>query len=174
MKYLVKFFVITFLIFGINNVQAEIKIAYVDMDKILNESKAGSSVQKKLQKVHKENIKNFKSVEEKLKSKEKDILSKKNVMKKEEYDKKIIELRKEAAKYQTNRRKKLDALTKMRNDAKKSILENLQPVLTEYSEKNGISIIIDKRNIVLGKSELDVTKFIIDELNKKLPSLKLN
>ncbi len=174
MKYLVKFFVITFLIFGINNVQAEIKIAYVDMDKVLNESKAGSSIQKKLQKVHKENIKNFKSVEEKLKSKEKDILSKKNVMKKEEYDKKIIELRKEAAKYQSNRRKKLDALNKMRNDAKKNILENLQPVLTEYSETNGISIIIDKRNIVLGKSELDVTKFIIEELNKKLPSLKLN
>ena len=174
MKYLVKFFVITFLIFGINNVQAEIKIAYVDMDKVLNESKAGSSIQKKLQKVHKENIKNFKSVEEKLKSKEKDILSKKNVMKKEEYDKKIIELRKEAAKYQSNRRKKLDALNKIRIHPKKNILENLQPVLTEYSETIGISIIIDKRNIVLGKSELDVTKFIIEELNKKLPSLKLN
>ena len=95
-------------------------------------------------------------------------------MKKEEYDKKILELRKEAANYQSDRRKKLDDLTKKRNEAKKSILENLQPVLTEYSEKNEISIIIDKRNLVIGKSELDVTKFIIDELNNKLPSLKLN
>ena len=174
MKYFVKFFVITFLIFGINNAQAEIKIVYVDMDKVLNESKAGSSIQKKLQKMHKENIKSFKATEEKLKEKEKDILSKKNIMKKEEYDKKILELRKEAANYQSDRRKKLDDLTKKRNEAKKSILENLQPVLTEYSEKNEISIIIDKRNIVIGESELDVTKFIIDELNKKLPSLKLN
>jgi len=174
MKYFVKFFVITFLIFGLNNAQAEVKIAYVDMDKVLNESKAGSNFQKKLQKMHKQNMKDFKATEEKLKKKEKDILSKKNVMKKEEYDKKIMELRKEAANYQSDRRTKLDDLTKKRNEAKKNILDNLQPILEEYSESNAISIIIDKRNIVIGKSELEVTKFIIDELNKKLPSLNLN
>ena len=39
MKYLVKIFVITFLIFGFKHAYADNHIVYVDMDKILNESK---------------------------------------------------------------------------------------------------------------------------------------
>ncbi len=31
-----------------------------------------------------------------------------------------------------------------------------------------------KRNIAIGTTELDITDAIIDDLNKKLPSIKLN
>ena len=43
-----------------------------------------------------------------------------------------------------------------------------------HFEKNQISIILYKRNIAIGNSELDITAKIIDELNIKLPSIKLN
>ena len=46
--------------------------------------------------------------------------------------------------------------------------------MTDYFEKNNISLILYKRNIAIGISELDVTDKIIDELNEKLPSIKLN
>ena len=45
---------------------------------------------------------------------------------------------------------------------------------TEYFQQNQISIMMYKRNIAIGSTELDVTDAIIDELNKKLPSVKLN
>ena len=41
LKYIVKIFVITYLIFGITNSFAEDKVVYIDMNKILNESKVG-------------------------------------------------------------------------------------------------------------------------------------
>ena len=54
------------------------------------------------------------------------------------------------------------------------MLQTLDPILTEYFEKNQISIMLYKRNIAIGVSELDITDSIIDELDKKLPSIKLN
>ena len=52
MKYLVKFIVITFFLFAFTDLKAEIKIAYIDMDIILNESLVGKDSTKKLTKLH--------------------------------------------------------------------------------------------------------------------------
>ena len=62
--------------------------------------------------------------------------------------------------------KKLEATTK--------ILNVLNTILSEYSSKNSISLIIQKKNIVIGKSELDITKPILDLVNAKIKSVKLN
>ena len=53
-------------------------------------------------------------------------------------------------------------------------LKNINPILAKYSEENLISIIMDKKNILIGKSELDITKDIIKILDKKIKSIKLN
>ena len=54
------------------------------------------------------------------------------------------------------------------------MLKSLDPIITNYFDKNQISIILYKRNIAIGNSELDITDTIIDELDKELPSIKLN
>ena len=43
---------------------------------------------------------------------------------------------------------------------------------TEYSE-NGVNIILDKKDLVLGKNQHDITKEIIKLLNEKLTTLNL-
>ena len=53
-------------------------------------------------------------------------------------------------------------------------IKSLDPIISNYFEKNKISIILYKRNIAIGTNELDITDTIIDELNQKLPSIKLN
>ena len=66
MKYFVKIIVITYLLFGINSTFAEEKVVYVDMNKILTESKVGKFVEKELTTIHKGNLDNFKEMEEKI------------------------------------------------------------------------------------------------------------
>ena len=66
MKYIVKIFVITYLIFGITNSFAENKVVYIDMNKILNESKVGSFVEKELTRLHEAKLGNFTKTEESL------------------------------------------------------------------------------------------------------------
>jgi len=174
LKYIVKTFVITCLIFGTTNSFAEKKVVYVDMNKILNESKVGIFVEEELTKSHEEKLKGFTKMEEKLKKEEIDLISKRNVMAREEFDKKVRVLNEQAQKYQEERRIWFDEVTKKRNEARTEVLQSLDPILTEYFEKNQISIMLYKRNIAIGVSELDITDSIIDELNKKLPSIKLN
>ena len=174
LKYIVKIFVITYLIFGITNSFAENKVVYIDMNKILNESKVGIYVEKELTKSHEAKLENFKKTEEKLKKQEIDLISKRNIMAREEFDKKVKLLNEEAQNYQDVRRKWFDEISEKRNKARAEVLKSLDPIITNYFEKNQISLILYKRNIAIGNSELDITDTIIDELNKKLPSLKLN
>ncbi len=54
------------------------------------------------------------------------------------------------------------------------MLKSLDPIMTKYFEQNNISLILYKRNVAIGTTELDITDIIIDELNEKLPSIKLN
>ena len=174
LKYIVKIFVITYLIFGITNSFAENKVVYIDMNRILNESKVGIFVEKELTKIHNAKLDNFKQIEEKLKKEEIGLISKRNIMAREDFDKKVKVLNEEAQKYQDERRKWFDGITVKRNNARVEVLESLDPILTEHFEQNQISIMLYKRNIAIGSSELDITDAIIDELNKKLPSIKLN
>ena len=174
MKYIVKIIVITYLIFGTTNAFAEDKVVYIDMNKILTDSKVGIFVEKELTKSHEEKLDNFNKTEEKLKKEEIDLISKRNVMAREEFDKNVKILNEKAQEYQTQRRQWFDDISQKRNKARGEVLKSLDPIMTEYFEKNNISLILYKRNIAIGISELDVTDRIIDELNKKLPSIKLN
>ena len=69
LKYTVKIFVITYLIFGITNSFAENEVVYIDMNKILNESKVGAFVEKELTKLHETKLEDFTKTEENLKKK---------------------------------------------------------------------------------------------------------
>ena len=174
LKYIVKIFVITYLIFGTTNSFAEDKVVYVDMNRILNESKVGIFVEKELTKAHQASLDNFKVSEEKLKKDEIDLISKRNILARNEFDTKVKLLNEDAQKYQAERRKWFDEIAVKRNTAREEVLKSLDPLITNYFEKNQISLILYKRNIAIGNSELDITDAIIDELNKKLPSIKLN
>ena len=174
MKYIVKIIVITYLIFGTTNAFAEDKVVYIDMNKILTDSKVGIFVEKELTKSHEAKLDDFKKTEEKLKKEEIDLISKRNVMAREEFDKNVKILNEKAQEYQAQRRQWFDDISQKRNKARAEVLKSLDPIMTEYFEKNNISIILYKRNVAIGTSELDITDKIIDELNKKLPSIKLN
>ena len=40
-------------------------------------------------------------------------------------------------------------------------------------EENGISLIVDKKNILMANTNLDITNIIIEKLNKEFPSLSI-
>jgi len=174
MKYLVKIFVIIIFLFCNNLSYAENLIVYIDMEKILNESKSGMSINKQLEKIHKMNIKEFKKIEDELKKKEESIIAQKNILSKEDYTKKIKILRDNANSYRKNRQEKINLLTKKRMESSAKLLSIINPILSDYSKVNNISIILQKKNVVLAKTDLNITNKIIDILNSKIESINLN
>ena len=173
MKYLVKIFVVTFLLLICTHVSAEQKIAYLDMKFVLNNSKAGKGAQDFLQKSFKENQKNFTDKENALKKEESDLLAQKTILAKEEYQKKADNLRKKVIDYQSQRRASLDKISTQRVQARQTLLEKLDPILNTYIKENSISLVVDKKNILMGNTDLDITKVITERLNKEFPSLSI-
>ena len=173
MKHFVKFFVVTFFLFICTQTIAEENIVYIDMKYILNNSKAGKGAQDFLQKSFKEKQKKYADMEKKLKKEEEDLLSKKTVLSKEDFTTKMNDLRKNVIDYQAERRASLEKIAQQKADARSALLKKLDPILTSYIKENNISVILDKKNVLLGNADLDVTKTITDKLNTELPSLSL-
>ena len=56
MKHLVSFFVIILITFSFNNAKSQDQlVAYIDMEKVMNETVAGKSLIQQLEKIHKKN-----------------------------------------------------------------------------------------------------------------------
>ncbi len=173
MKYLVKFFVVTFFFIVSTHAFAEQKIVVLDMKYVLNESKAGKNAQEFLTKKFNDNAKKFSELEKSLKKEESDLLSEKASLTKKEYTKKSDLLRKKVIDYQSQRRSSNDKLAIQRLEARKTLMKQIEPILDVYIKENSISLVIDKKNMVGGLTEYDITKIIVEKLNKKFPSLNL-
>ena len=173
MKYFVKFFVVTFFIVLCTHVTAEQKVVYIDMKYILNNSKAGKGAQDFLNKTFKEKQKKFADMEKSLKKDEEDLLAKKTVLSKDDYTKKMNDLRKKVIDYQADRRSSLEKIAQQRSEARSQLLQKINPILGTYVEENNISFVVDKKNVLAGKTDLDITEIITEKLNKELPSISL-
>jgi len=174
MKYFVKFFVITLLVFICTYSKADnSQIRFLNLKVALNESKAGKEAQIFLKKSAEKNLAEFKKTEESLKKKEADLISKKNDLSKEEYKKMADKLRKDVQDYHKKRDEKMKKLAKQRAEARSKLIDAIKPILDNYTKENNISIVFNSKDVLYANPELDVTKKIIDILNTKLTSLNL-
>ena len=166
------FLIILFSLFS-NNLFAEDKIVVLDLKYVLNERKAGKSAQDYLKKTYNDNMEKFKQIEEKLKKEEADLLTKKTVLSKEEYTKKSDTLRKKVIDYRSQRRAAMDKVTTLRAESRATLIKSIEPILETYIKENNISVVIKKVSTLGGTPKNDITKIIVEKLNKVLPSLDL-
>ena len=86
----------------------------------------------------------------------------------------MVSLRKDIISYQKERNKTFNEINKSRINASSKLIKKLTPILEEYSKKNSISLIIQKKNIVIGKKNIDITPEIFDIVNKKIKDIKID
>ena len=165
---------IFFIFFSKISLSHEKTIVYIDLNKIMNNSIAGKSISSQLENNHKKNISKFKNIEEKLKKEEADIISQKNVITKEEFEKKIINLRDKANKFRKERNDNINNLNNQRLEATSKMITLVRPILSEFSDQNSFSLIIDKKNIIIGKTALDITDDVLKIIDQKIGKIKLD
>ena len=83
-------------------------------------------------------------------------------------------LRKKVSDLQNDKRKSINDIAKSRSQAKKQLLKALNPIIKKYMEDNKIRLVLDKKSILLGDQNLEITTQIIVILNKEVKSLKLD
>ena len=172
-KYLLSFVLILFFSVNISLAFAE-KIVYIDMDKIMQISKAGKNAISKINDQKKKDVSKFQKIEKELKSREQDLITKKNVISAEEFNTKLETLTKEINNYRALRQEAIDLSTKSRLNASADFAEKIKPILADYASENNIEMIIQKKNIIMGKTDLDITDEILKIVDKKINKLKVN
>ena len=118
--------------------------------------------------------KKFNDTAKKLKEEENKIIGQKNVLSKDDYRKKADELRKKVFALNKDREKSIKNIATKRKKAGDEMLKNLNPILGKYMEDNNITVVIDKKHVLMGNKKFEITSQIIEILNKNLKSLNLN
>lgn len=174
MKNLIYLFltVVFFLSINLKNLYADTP-HFIDFTKVLNQSSAGAEAQNFLKSKLNKSVKKFQKLETDLKKEEKDIINKKKLVTNEEYQKQVQALRTKASKLQKDKQKEFNDIAKLRNTAKEKLLKALNPLIKSYMEENKIRLVLDKKSILLGDTNLEITSKIIEILNKDLKSLNL-
>ena len=158
-------------IFIQKSVAEDLKIVFVDMDKIIATSNAGKKIQSSMDKFAKKENQKFDSIETNLKKKEQEILKQKNIISKEELDKKVKSFQTELSKLRKEKIEFNRNIIKRNQESTNKIVNEINKILTEYASNNSVSLIIQKKNIIIGKTELDITPQILKEFNSKVKSI---
>ena len=157
-------FILVFFIFF--HVSAEDKIAFIDLNYIYANSKIGKKIIKETQAKQKNLKKEFQDFQKKLDKEKEKLLAQKNVLSVEEYKKKLKELETNLQNYNQIIAEKNKNLIEFQKKNKNEFANTLKSTLEIYSKNNSISMILRKENLLIGKSNLDVTKDILDLFNK--------
>ena len=153
------------------NVNSFSQISYIDINFILNTSEVGKELNKYIDEVSKEHSINYNKIEKNLIKKEQELVAQQNIIEKNEFEKKLSNLSKEINKYRSDKKLSMEALNKLKLKNTKKILKLLNPIITDYVNKNSISLVIPKKNIIIGKKNLDITNDVIILLNKQVTTL---
>ena len=169
-----KFLIYFLFLFSFNQFVLADNTYFIDFTRVLNQSKAGAEAQKNLKNKFESENKKFLTEEENIKKQENELISQKKALSNEDYQNKVDELRKKVAKLQTEKQESLNEIARSRAKARQELLKNVNPILQTYMEENKIRLIVDKQSVILSDTTLEITDKIIEILNQKLSSIKIN
>ena len=167
------FLSVFFILIIYDTVIAEQKIVFVDMDKVVTISDAGTSVLKQLKNISDKNLSSLNSQEKNLKEREAKLISQKNIISESEFQNNVQDLQKEIDEYSKKRNKLISDFSKLKTDNTKKLLNLINPILIKYSTDNNISLILQKKDLIIGKIELDKTDDVIKIINNKIKEFKI-
>jgi len=173
MKYF-KSIILIFFLLNYSSISFAADVYFIDMRKILNESKAGKQAQDFLKKRFESENKKFEKEGAALKKEESDLIAKKKIVSSEEYKKNLNQLRKKSIDYQKKKRKSSNEWVTKKNEARAKLIQAINPILQKYMTENKIQMIVDKKYILLANSNFEITDQILKILDKELKSINLN
>ena len=171
MKFFTRLLLTVFFINLYFSANAEINVRYLNLDYILQNSIVGKKINKKAQETRKSKINEFKKIEKDLSNKKEDILSKKNILDKKQFDNEVNKHQENVKKYHTKKNKELNELNKKNAEMVNKFMKKIDEILKEYVKDNSIDLIYKQEAILVSSAKFDITKIILDEVNNKIKKI---
>ena len=166
-KIFINFFFLIFF-FNFNTSYSSEKIAFIDLDFVLKNSNIGKSILEDIEKLNNKNINELKKKESELKKNEEEILPKKNILSEEEYKKEVDLLKDKIKKYKLLKDDMVSDFQNKKQISLKNFFNQITPIIQNYMDENSINILLDRKNVFIGKTDSDITNSIIDKINNEL------
>ena len=148
--------------------QSDDQIAYLDLDNVVNSTKAGKLIIQELKKSKEIALLKFEKKEKELKKIEEEINKQKNIISEEELKKKLVDFRKEISTFRNERQKVINDFNKKKVEQFQEFFKKITPLIEKYATEKKIDIILDRKNIFVASKKKDITQEIIEIINSKI------
>ena len=160
--------ILIFFFFNLNLAYSDDKVYFIDLDFVLKNSKIGKNILANIEEINNKNIEDLQSKETELKTLENDIKMKQNIVSKEQFNKEVAILKEKINIYKSLKNKMVIDFNNEKNEKLKNFFDKINPIIQEYMNDNSINILLDNKNVFIGKNNLDITLDIINKVDKKL------
>ena len=144
------------------------QIVYLDLDKVVSNTKAGKSILIKLEKSKKNALLNFEKKEADLKKIEEEIKSQKNILSENEFKKKLFEFRKEVNNFRQSRQNVINDFNQKKKIEFEKFFKKITPIIENYVSEKNIDILLDRKNIFVASKKKNITQEIIEIIDLKI------
>ena len=159
-------FIIFFLSISISN--SSEKIIFINFEYIINNSDRGKLIFNDLNNKKEENIKKLKIEENKLRDEENDIKLKKDIVSKDELNKKLLILNDNIKEFQNKKKIMEEELNNIKNKKINDFMSQINILLEQYMKDQSVDIMFNSKNILIGKKPIKKTDDILKLINEKI------
>ena len=152
---------------------SQTRIAVIDIQQILRESKSAISLREQLDEVRRTERDQIVEKEDSLGDQQQDLNRQRSILSAEAYERKLRELERKAATLNReleSRKQQIDAAFER---SLAIIRTNLVAVVREIAQANGVNVVLAKNQVLLVGAELEITNESLERLDKRLPKVKL-
>jgi outer membrane protein len=146
-------------------------IAVVNIQQIMKDSTAAKSVRDQLESKQKSFQGDITKKEEALKKEDQELAKQKNVLSKEAFEEKARAFRNKATEVQKEVQSKKAMLDGAFEQAISDIQKATTDIIGELAKEKGFIVAVPTSQILYADTSLDISKEVLDRLNKKLPKL---
>ena len=161
------FIVTIFFFFKINLAYSNNNTAFIDLDLILNKTIIGKKLLGDLELINNNNIQELQKKELELKKDEEEIKKKQNVISQEQFDLEVKKLQDKVKKYRNKKNQMVTSLDQKKKENLSNFFKKINPIIQNYMDSNSIDILLERKNVFIGKNKSDITEIIIKEIDKK-------
>ncbi len=148
-----------------------LRIAVVDIQQLLKESKAAKGIETQLATIRKNFQAEVEAEEKSLQAKEKAITEQKSKLKEDELKAKISAFQKDVAASQKKIQDKKAALDKSVATAVGTLRNQIVKDVADIGTKQNLDMVLARTDVVIVSKNLDITQQVLERLDAELPSV---
>ena len=148
-------------------------VAIVDIQNLLQKSKAAVSIQNQLKEQRKSFQKEFSKFEGELKSAEKNLASQRSELSAEEFSAKRDEFEDQLIKTRSIVQKRKNALDEALKKAMKELRVEILNIVADIAEEENYDLVMSRQNVIIVDKDIDISEKVLKRLDKSLTNIDL-